>query len=53
MAEVKKKRKKISFKTKITIDKGMRDYSNEPYFKEKAEIANELIKRVGLPPATK
>jgi hypothetical protein len=50
---VKKRRKKISFKTKITIDKGMRDYSNDPYIKEKAEIANALIKRVGLPPTAK
>ena len=53
MAEVKKKQRKVSSKTKITIDKGMRDYSNDPFVKKQADAANELLKRVGLPPTTK
>lgn len=35
----------------ITVVKKMRDYSNEPAFKKKAEKATEFLKKHGLPKA--
>jgi len=32
-----------------TVVKKMRDYSNEPVFKKKAEKATEFLKKHGLP----
>ena len=34
---------------KVTIAKKMRDYSNEPAFKKKAESAVKFLKKNGLP----
>ncbi len=33
----------------ITVVKKMRDYSDDPFFKEKAEKAKAFIKKNGLP----
>lgn len=49
MADVKKRRKKSASKKRITIKKGMKDYSNDPFFKKKAEAVEALLKKVGLP----
>ena len=49
MAEVKKKRKKFSSKKTVTIKKGMKDYSNDPFFKNKAEAMKAILKKNGLP----
>lgn len=35
--------------TEITVVKNMRDYSNEPVFKKKAEKASQFLKKHGLP----
>jgi hypothetical protein len=35
----------------ITVVKKMKDYSNEPAFKKKAEKAAEFLKKNGLPKA--
>lgn len=35
----------------VTVVKKMRDYSNEPAFKKKAEKASEFLKKHGLPKA--
>lgn len=40
-------------KPKITIDKNMRDYRNEPAFVTAAERAREFLKKHGLPKAFK
>lgn len=37
----------------ITIVKKMRDYSNEPAFKKKAEDAIKFLKKSGLPESFK
>lgn len=37
----------------VTIVKKMRDYSNEPAFKKKAEKAIEFLKKNGLPKSFK
>ena len=49
MSEVRKKRKKVSSKKTITIKKGMKDYSNDPSFKKKAEAMSAMLKKNGLP----
>jgi hypothetical protein len=36
-------------KSGVIADPNMRDYSNEPFFIEKAEKAAETIKKFGLP----
>ncbi len=33
----------------VVVNKNMKDYTNEPYFVEKAEKARQLIKKHGLP----
>lgn len=53
MAEVKKKRKRIPSNKKVTIKKDLKDYGDDPYFKEKAEVAFALIKKYGLPETNK
>jgi hypothetical protein len=40
-------------KPKITVDKNMRDYKNEPAFVKAAERAREFLKKHGLPKAFK
>lgn len=40
-------------KDNIPVVKGMRDYSNDPTFKKKAEEAAALIKKYGLPKSAK
>ena len=37
----------------VTIVKKMRDYSNEPVFKKKAEDAIKFLKKHGLPESIK
>jgi hypothetical protein len=49
MAEVKKRRRKSASKKRITIKKGMKDYSSDPFFKKKAEAVHALLKKTGLP----
>lgn len=40
-------------KLRIIVKKDMYDYSNDPYFVEKAEKATAFLKKNGLPEAIK
>ena len=39
--------------TNVTVVKKMRDYSNDPFFKKKAENAKAFLKKHGLPKSFK
>ena len=39
----------LKHKTNVTVVKKLKDYSEEPVFKKKAEKAKGLIKKHGLP----
>jgi hypothetical protein len=43
---VKKEKKN---KSGVTVDENMRDYSNDPYVKKKAETARAFLKKHGVP----
>jgi hypothetical protein len=47
MAVIKKNKGKV--RTRIPIDRSMRDYSNDPVFVRKAEEATAFLKEHGLP----
>jgi len=47
MATTSKKRE--TGKKKAVVDKTMKDYSNDPFFIKKREMALKLIKKAGLP----
>jgi len=42
-------KKKIADKAKVATDKTIKDYTNDPYFVKKREIATEFLKKAGLP----
>ena len=37
----------------VTVVKKMRDYSQDPFFRKKAEKAKAFLEKYGLPPQTK
>ena len=41
--------KKITDKAKVVTDKTTMDYTNDPYFVKKREMAAVFLKKVGLP----
>ncbi len=49
MSVARKKKDEI----KVTIVKDMRDYSEDPFFKKKAESAKEFLKKHPLPESSK
>ncbi|WP_160290277.1 hypothetical protein [Flavihumibacter solisilvae] len=46
-------KKRATSKTKMTVDKDLRDYSNDPFFIKKREEAEKFLKRAGLPESFK
>jgi hypothetical protein len=42
-------KKRITGKRKAIVDKTMKDYTNDPFFIKKREMALKLIKKAGLP----
>ena len=42
-------KKKITGKAKVVTDKSAKDYTNDPYFVKKREIASAFLKKAGLP----
>jgi len=46
-------KKKITGKTKASTDKTTKDYTNDPYFVKKREMASAFLKKVGLPESFK
>lgn len=46
-------KKKITGKAKVATDKTTKDYTNDPYFVKKREIASEFLKKAGLPESFK
>lgn len=42
-------KKKIADKAKVATDKATKDYTNDPYFVKKREIASAFLKKAGLP----
>ena len=42
-------KKKVSGKAKVATDKTIKDYTNDPYFVKKREIASAFLKKAGLP----
>jgi len=42
-------KKKIIGKAKLATDKAIKDYTNDPYFVKKREIASAFLKKAGLP----
>jgi hypothetical protein len=42
-------KKKMADKAKVTTDKTIKDYTNDPYFVKKREIASAFLKKAGLP----
>jgi hypothetical protein len=45
-----KKSKRKLFTGKITINDNLQDFSKSPFFVKKLKEAEELIKKIGLPP---
>lgn len=41
--------KEISAKAKLVTGKGVKDYTNDPYFVTKRETAKAFLKKAGLP----
>ena len=48
MMRNKAKRKSVVI-IKVTSEKAIKDYTNDPYFVKKREIASAFLKKVGLP----
>lgn len=46
-------KKKITGKVKVATDKTTKDYTNDPYFVKKREIASAFLKKAGLPESFK
>jgi hypothetical protein len=46
-------KKKLTGKTKAVTDKSVKDYTNDPYFVKKREIASAFLKKAGLPDSFK
>jgi len=42
-------KKKVTGKAKLADDKTIKDYTNDPYFVKKREIASAFLKKAGLP----
>jgi len=40
---------KVTGKAKLADDKTIKDYTNDPYFVKKREIASAFLKKAGLP----
>jgi hypothetical protein len=46
-------KKKLTGKAKAVTDKSVKDYTNDPYFVKKREIASAFLKKAGLPESFK
>lgn len=44
-----KTKKSATVKKKEVVDKTVKDYTNDPFFIKKREMASKLIKKTGLP----
>lgn len=46
-------KQKIKGKSRVATDTSISDYTNDPYFVKKREMASAFLKKVGLPESFK